>query len=60
MRIIQYVYFEKPGEKEQVLEIAKKSIDKVDMAGRIISTFNLELADAQVVADKFINLKKYD
>lgn len=58
MKIIQYVYFDQPGEKEKVLEIAKKSIDKVDMAGRIMSTFNLGLGDAQIVADKFLNLDK--
>lgn len=53
MKIVNYVYFEKPGEKEKVLEIASKSIDKVDMAGRIMAEFDLLLEDAQTVANKF-------
>lgn len=53
MKLIQYVYFEKPGEKQALEDIAKISINKIDMAGRVMNTFEIELNDAIVIADKF-------
>lgn len=53
MKIIKYVYFTKPGEKEKVLEIAANSLDKIGMAGKLMQDLNLSLEDAQITAEKF-------
>lgn len=54
MKVIQYVYFDLPGEKQEIEEIAKNSINKIDMAGRIINSFpNISIDDATIVANKF-------
>lgn len=53
MKIIEYVYFEKPGEKEKMQEIAKKSLNVIDMSGRIMTEFDLSVQEANIVANKF-------
>lgn len=54
MKVIQYVYFDLPGEKQKIEEIAKNSINKIDMAGRIIASYpNINIEDASIIANKF-------
>lgn len=57
MKLIEYVYFEKPGEKQKLLELVDKSLDTIDLAGRIMTTFSIELEEADKIAKKFFKNK---
>lgn len=53
IEIISWVKFNKPGLKEKVEEIAKQSDSEIRFIQNLRDTFDISLADAKEVANKF-------
>lgn len=58
MKVIQYVYFEKKGEFEQLEKLAEKAVSISDFMIRIRDAFDMQILDAKVVAEKYWNKLK--
>ena len=53
IEIIKWVKFNKPGTKEEMLDIMKNSNIKVSFANKLKDRFNMSMTDALFVANQF-------
>jgi|WetSurMetagenome_2_1015567.scaffolds.fasta_scaffold84944_3 hypothetical protein len=61
MKIVNYVYFEKPGELNKLRKVAEESSNEEVFKLTIQKEFNLDIIAADAVCKKFFNkLKRHD
>lgn len=53
IEIVQWVKFNKPGIREEIKELADKCNTKMDFLRSIKDKYNLNIVDANVVANNF-------
>ena len=60
MKIVNYVYFEKPGERNKLEKLAKSCSDEYEFKLAIQKEFELDIVQADAVCKKFFNKMRDD
>ena len=55
MKIVNYVYFEKQGERSKLEKLAKESMNESELTIKIQDEFKLDIIAATQVSQKFFN-----